>query len=100
MRLAISSGYRGPNSFTGPPSSFRTLSTRSAGGDGPPRGDRRLDTGVRDVDVRDHPDLARDHARADALLLEAVGNLEGRHAQGLRVGEDHVRFNRSGIKAA
>src|SRR5262245_24433205 len=58
MRLAISSGYRGPNSFTDP-SSFRT---RSGCDERPPRGDRRLDVLVADVNVRDHPNLPRDHA--------------------------------------
>ena len=58
MRFAISSGYLGPNSFTG-----NLLSGRH----GPPGRDRRLDVLVGDVDVRDHPDLARDHARPDAM---------------------------------
>src|SRR5262245_14893848 len=95
MRLAISSGYRGPNSFTGPSSS----ASISVSGDRPPRRDRALDVLVGDVNVRDHPDLPGDHAGAHPVLLESVGHLQRREAQHAGVDEDHVGLHRTRIQA-
>ena len=46
-----------------------------------------------DVEVRDHPDLAARVGHADPEGRETIDRVEHRQPHGLRVDEDHVRFD-------